>query len=161
MEEAEVAILQFTQTLSFPNEIMSLNEAEYHEKIDAHQRRPRMTKSSALYHLDPFSNKAILCVGGRLNNADITKDSKHPIILPCKSHMTTLIIRHTLEQLGHIGRRHVLARLCERYWIIGANSAVRQVISACVTCRRNKASLQDQKMADLPSDRLTASPPFT
>ena len=75
--------------------------------------------------------------------------------------MTTLIIRHTHQQLGHVGRGHILARLRERYWIIGANSAVRQVISACVTCRRNKASPQGQKMADLPSDRLTAAPPFT
>ena len=116
MEEAEVVIQRFTQTLSFPNEIMSLNEAnhasdEYHEKIDVHQRRPRMTKSSALYRLDPFSDKGILRVGGRLNNADITEDSKHPIILPRKSHVTTLIIRHTHQQLGHVGRGHVLAHM--------------------------------------------------
>ena len=159
-------ILRYTQTVSFPNEIKSLNETshanvEYQEKIHSHQKKPKTTKTSTLYRLDPFSDKGILRVGGRLNNADIPEDSKHPIILPRKSHMTTLIIRHIHEQLGHMGRGHVLAKLRERYWIIGANSAVRQVISACITRRRNRALPQDQKMADLPLDRLTAAPPFT
>ena len=75
--------------------------------------------------------------------------------------MTTLIIRHTHKQLGHAGRGHVLTKLRERYWIIKANSAVRQPISWCVICRRIKSTLQDQKMADLPKDRLTPAPPFT
>ena len=100
-------------------------------------------------------------VGSQLNNADIPQEYKHPIILPCKSNMTTVIIHNTHECLGHAGRGHVLARLHEKYWIIRANSAVRQLISSCVTCRRTKAPPQDQKMADLPKDRLTPTPPFT
>lgn len=52
-------------------------------------------------------------------------------------------------------------RLCEKYWIVGANSAVHQLISFCFTCRRIKAPPQDQKMADPPKDRLTPAPPFT
>ena len=96
-----------------------------------------------------------------MNHADIPEESKHPVILPRKSHVTTLIIRHTHEQLGHAGRGHVLAKLRERYWIIKANSAVRQLISSCVICRRIKSTPQDQKMADLPEDRLTPAPPFT
>ncbi|XP_074627004.1 uncharacterized protein LOC141885000 [Acropora palmata] len=91
----------------------------------------------------------------------VAEESKHPVILPRKSHVTTLIIRHTHEQLGHSGRGHVLAKLCERYWIIKANSAVRQLISSCVICRKLKSTPQDQKMADLPEDRLTPAPPFT
>ena len=102
-----------------------------------------------------------MCVGGRLNNADIPQESKHPIILPRKGTVTTLIIRNAHECLGHAGRGHVLARLREKYWIVGANSAVRQLISSCVTCRRIKAPPQDQKMADLPKDRLTPALPFT
>ena len=105
-------------------------------------------------------DKGLLRVGGRLNNADIPQVIK-AIILPRKSNVTTLIIRHAHERLGHAGRGHVLARLREKYWIVGANSAVRQLISSCVTCRRHRAPPQDQKMADLPPDRLTPAPPFT
>ena len=91
----------------------------------------------------------------------VAEESKHTAILPRKSHVKTLIIRHTHEQLGHSGRGHVLAKLRERYWIIKANSAVRQLISSCVICRKLKSTPQDQKMADLPEDRLTPAPPFT
>lgn len=83
------------------------------------------------------------------------------MILPCKSHMTTLIIHSRHEQLAHAGRSHVLARPREKFCIIGANSAVHQLISSCLTCRRSEGKPQDQKMADLPADRLTPSPPFT
>ena len=118
-------------------------------------------KTSSIYRLNPFVDKGVLRFGGRLNNADILQESKHPIILPCKSNVTMLIIRDAHEHLGHTGRGHVLARLHEKYWIVAANSAVRQLISSCVTCRRTKAPPQDQKMADLPKDRLTPAPPFT
>ena len=108
---------------------------------------------SSLSRLDPFVDGGLLRV--------VAEESKHPAILPRKSHVKTLIIRHTHEQLGHSGRGHVLAKLCERYWIIKANSAVRQLISSCVICRKLKSTPQDQKMADLPEDRLTPAPPFT
>ena len=75
--------------------------------------------------------------------------------------MATLIICHAHERLGHAGRGHLLARLREKYWIVGADSAERQLISSCVTCRRHRAPPQDQKMADLPPDRLTPAPPFS
>lgn len=38
---------------------------------------------------------------------------------------------------------------------------VSRPIHQCVTCRRLRAKVQQQKMADLPADRLTSTPPFT
>ena len=56
----------------------------------------------------------------------------------------------------------MLALLRRRYWIIQANSAVRRLLSRCVSCRKWKAPVLEQKMADLPKDRLTPDhPPFT
>ena len=165
LEEAEHAIIRLTQSQNFDNELKSLYQASLnepgHERTRPKKGKTEITKTSSLYRLDPFVDGGLLRVGGRLNYADIPEESKHPIILPRKSHVTTLIIRHTHEQLGHAGRGHVLARLREKYWIVGANSAVRQYISSCVTCRRTRAPPQDQKMADLPRDRLTPAPPFT
>ena len=37
---------------------------------------------------------------------------------------------------------------------------VSRMIHECVTCRRLRAKVQEQKMADLPEDRLTPTPPF-
>jgi hypothetical protein len=44
------------------------------------------------------------------------------------------------------------------FWIIGGRSAVASHISKC---RKLRGSLQEQKMADLPEDRLDPAPPFT
>ena len=165
LEDAELSIIRFTQFQSFKHELRTLKQAsnnkfKHEEESRSKKNEIQVVKTSSIYRLDPFVDKGILRVGGRLNNADIPEESKHPIILPRKSHVTTLIIRHAHERLGHAGRGHVLARLREKYWIVGANSAVRQLISSCVTCRRNRAPPQDQKMADLPPDRLTPAPPF-
>ncbi|XP_067021942.1 uncharacterized protein [Acropora muricata] len=165
LEEAEQSIICFSQSQSFDNELKSLDQASLdepgYEQTPSQKRKNEVTKASSLYRLDPFVDGGLLRVGGRLNHADIPEESKHPVILPWKSHVTTLIIRHTHEQLGHAGRGHVLAKLRERNWIIKANSAVCQLISSCVMCRRIKSTPQDQKMADLPEDRLTPAPPFT
>ena len=80
-------------------------------------------------------DNGLLRVGGRLHNAEIPEECKHPIILPRTSHVATLIILNAHEQLDHTGRGDVLTLLREKYWIVGANSAVRQRIAACVVCR--------------------------
>jgi len=165
LEEAEHAIICFTQSQSFDTELKSLDQESDnkpgHERTRPQKSKTEIRKTSFLYRLDPFVGGGLLPVGGRLNYADIPAESKHPIILSRKSHVTTLIIRYMHEQLGHAGRGHVLAKLLERYWIVRANSVVRQLISSCVSCRRIKAMPQDQKMADLPEDQVTPALPFT
>ena len=47
------------------------------------------------------------------------------------------------------------------HWIIGGKSVVAKLIKKCATCQRLRATVKDQKMADLPKERLEASPPFT
>ena len=44
------------------------------------------------------------------------------------------------------------------YWIIGCSQAVSSYIYKCVTCRKLRGRNQDQKMANLPSDRLESAP---
>ena len=56
----------------------------------------------------------------------------------------------------------MMARLREKYWLVNAPSAIRRVISKCVVCRRQRARVGEQKMANLPEDRLVPDePPFT
>ena len=45
--------------------------------------------------------------------------------------------------------------------MIQGNSAVKEMISRCVTCRRLRGKVGKQIMADLPQDRLKEEPPFT
>jgi len=56
----------------------------------------------------------------------------------------------------------MLSRLCQRFWIPSANSSARKVIKSCVFCRRMQAKFGEQKMADLPDERVAPDlPPFS
>ena len=114
-----------------------------------------------VYRLDPIMDHNLLRVGGRLDKSDLPEGTKHPILLPRKSHITILIIRDVHERLAHSGRNHTMAQIRTKFWIIGLNSAVRQYICRCVGCRRERKPVNEQKMADLPVDRMTPAPPFT
>jgi len=84
------------------------------------------------------------------------------MILPKAHHVIDLIIRHEHEANAHVGKEHVLSLLRQKYWPINGRSAVKRVLSSCVTCGRIAARRGEQQMADLPSDRITAEkPPFT
>ena len=163
--DAEFAILKFVQDLAFGKEIYALQELENENSLDKEKLQKRKKASikndSPIQRLDPFLENGILRVGGRLRRADLPHETKHPVILPPKSHVTTLLIRHAHKRLGHAGRGHVISSLREKYWIIKVNTAVRHVISKCVFCRRNYSSPGVQKMADLPKNRISPAPPFT
>lgn len=149
--KAEHAIIQYVQKHKFKAEIALLKSG-----------CKSVSKGSPLYRLDPVMDDGILRVGGRLGRAAMPAESKHPVILSKDLHVSILILRHIHHQLGHAGRNHILAKLRQRYWIINANSAARKVISECVVCRRNRGKLLEQKMADLPEERvLPDRAPFT
>ena len=53
------------------------------------------------------------------------------------------------------------SRLRQKYWIPGAISAIRKVLTKCVSCRKTGAIKGEQFMADLPKERVTpGDPPF-
>ena len=123
---------------------------------------PRVLKSSNLCRLDPVLDEGILRVGGRLHKSAMPEESKHPCILPKESHVSTLLLRHIHERSGHSGRNHMLSELRKRYWVIKGNSVARKVLSKCVMCRRVRGKAGEQKMADLPLERVLPDlPPFT
>ena len=49
----------------------------------------KLKAASSLYRLNPILEEGILRVCGRLENAPIDQDAKHPIILPNKHDLTT------------------------------------------------------------------------
>lgn len=47
------------------------------------------------------------------------------------------------------------------FWIIEGSSPVRKHISMCTVCKKVRGCAQEQKMSDLPKDRLEPNAPFT
>ena len=47
------------------------------------------------------------------------------------------------------------------FWVVSGNAQVKKLIYNCVLCRKYRGRLGEQKMADLPEDRVSESAPFT
>lgn len=120
-----------------------------------------VNSNSNLKSLYPFvDHNGILRVTGRLQNANLPAERKHPIILPSNSHLTTLIIQHHHHHLLHAGFQHTWASLQSQFWIVRGRDKVRHFIRKCVTCRRYKAAAAAQLMGNLPTSRVNSSRPF-
>lgn len=109
MRKAEQAILKSLQEEVFPEEIKILKSLEVQNddasRESAKRRNLSMKKTSSLYRLDPFLDKdGILRVGGRIRNALVSYEIKHPVILPSKGHITALLVRYHHERISHQGR---------------------------------------------------------
>ena len=167
LRRAELIILKCIQEEAFAEEVKILQSLEVRDDVTdrflARKRNSSMKKTSSLFRLDPFlDNNGVLRVGGRIRRSCIPFDMKHPIIIPSTSHVTSLLVRHHHERIGHQGRGMTLNDLRSHgYWVIGGMSVVSAYISKCVICRKLRGTLQVQKMADLPEDRLEPAPPFT
>lgn len=105
---------------------------------------------------------SLLRVGGRLTHGSTENDEKHPIIIPGKSHVAILFVRHFHERIKHQGRLFTEGAISSaEYWIVGAKRCINKVIHKCVICQKLRGMALEQKMADLPADRLSMEPLFT
>ena len=143
-------IVQLVQRQYFPEEIESLSSGR---EVKGHSR---------LVNLSPVLVEGILRVGGRIRHAPIPLDAIHPMLLPKDHPISSIIVRHYHESLGHAGREHVLSAIRQRFWILKARSLVRQILRKCLNCRKRNEAPMQQLMADLPKERLIPyEPPFT
>ncbi|UYV79875.1 hypothetical protein LAZ67_18000953 [Cordylochernes scorpioides] len=121
-----------------------------------------LSGKSPLIKLNPFLDKGgLLRVGGRLNNALLSFDQKHPIILPKAHYITQLIIRHYHERLLHAGVQLTLSAIREKYWIPSGRCLVKQILFKCIKCARFRTKAVQQLMGNLPTTRTNWTRPFT
>ena len=159
LQRAEEIILKLVQGCAFAKESEALRKIQGEERQKNRDlvrvKKAEIKKTSTLYRLDPFLDQnGLLRVGGRFSRSQVFPDNfKYPIILTKKSFVVDLIIRDAHEKVAHSGCGITLGTLRSRYWIINANSIVRHFISKCVTCRRLRGVVGEQRMAP--------APPFT
>ncbi|XP_017887576.1 uncharacterized protein LOC108629432 [Ceratina calcarata] len=125
IQEAKIRIIKLIQNQAFAKEIHDLTKIQ---KVD---------NKSPLKTLNPFlDHNGILRVGGRIVNSHLAYDSKHPILLPKKSHVTDLIIKHEHEISLHAGIQNTLYQV------------------------RTQNPTPQHIMGNLPKNRLIQSRPF-
>lgn len=152
-KEAELTIIGIAQRETLSKEIHSLQ----------HKKETGKDKASRLYRLNPYlDQQGILRVGGRLEHAALHPHIKHPAILPKGIHISNLLIQHYHQRVQHQGRGITMNELRSNgIWILGCNQAVSSYIYKCVKCRKLRRCTEEQRMADLPRERMEATPPFT
>ena len=157
LDKAEQIILRSVQRRHFQQEVLSLSSCSEGQKS-----RP-VRKSSSIFRLNPMLDaEGLLRVGGRLRRSFLDDGLKHPVILPKNSHVAYMIVLWCHVSVKHGGRSLTLNEVRSNgFWIIAGNSVVRSIIHKCVTCRGLRGSTANQKMSDLPVDRVSPAPPFT
>ena len=143
--------------------IRTVQEDTYTDEYLKMRGGKELPKGNPLRNLSPFIDEnGLLRIGGRLTGAGVGFDERHPVIIPGKHHLGSLLARHFHEQTKHQGRIFTEGAIrTAGFWVIGGKRCVRRCIHHCVTCRRLRGPTSTQKMADLPADRLQVSPPFT
>nr|XP_034195140.1 uncharacterized protein LOC117611301 [Osmia lignaria] len=150
LERAKIFWIKATQSAYFSHELkMMVNNQT-------------LPSSHAFNRLTAFiDDQGVIRVGGRLSNAQLTYEGKHPAILPRHSRLSELIVDHSHKATLHGGTQLTLAHIRQTYWIIGGRAPVKSHILRCVVCARQRGIRAHQLMGQLPLSRVTPSHPFS
>ena len=148
MEIAEILWIKYVQRQQYSGVVNSITKS----------------KSNNLQHkLGIYiDSHGLLRCHGRLDNARLCENAKHPILLPKGHRYTDLIVERYHKESLHTGISQTLSLIRHRYWIPQGRSAVRKVLRSCTICRRHESGpYKTPLMPPLPAERVTESPPFT
>lgn len=141
--------------------IQQVQKRVFSEEIEDIRKTGNIKARSKLKSLCPMlDSDGILRVSGRIQNARLDADMKHPIILPQDNHFTNLVICEAHNKTLHGGPMLVLNHLRTKYWVISGKTLVKAFVRKCVTCKRYSRAAQTQLMGQLPSSRVIPARPF-
>ncbi|UYV69429.1 hypothetical protein LAZ67_6003549, partial [Cordylochernes scorpioides] len=147
---------------SFNRIIRCAQQEDYYIDLKQLEAFQPLSGKSPLIKLNPFLDKGgLLRVGGRLNNALLSFDQKHPIILHKAQYITQLVIIHYHERQLHAGVQLTLSAIREKYWIPSGRCLVKQILFKCIKCARFRTKAVQQLMGNLPASRTNWTRPFT
>ncbi|XP_045032722.1 uncharacterized protein LOC116934425 [Daphnia magna] len=151
LKSARRLLIRVSQRDSFPDDLSSLRKAK--------SVRPESRLLKLSVYLD---DAGIIRVGGRLENAPISAEARHPAVLEPKHPLTRLFIRWAHISVAHGRADRTLAEVRARYWVLKGREATKSVITTCLYCSRMRAKPFQPMMAPLPAERVQPfSPPFT
>lgn len=115
LNAAEQEIVRRTQVEAFKEEIRKLKNRNANHEVqrgDDSKSSIQGTKGiSSLYRLDPFLDRRNLVrIGGRIKQASVSKDIKHPIVLPGQGHISKLLAWHYHKKALHQGKGITLTK---------------------------------------------------
>lgn len=131
----------------------------FHEEINVLLRKDSIPQNLVKLRLF-LDSQGLLRVGGRIAESSLFFSAKHPLLLPKKSHFTTLVIRDLHLTYLHAGPRLVHSLLLQNFWVVSARNVIRSLLRKCTVCFRVQPCRVQPRMADLPASRITCGRPF-
>ena len=132
----------------------------FHEEIHLLSKGGDIPSRSSIKCLTPYvDSEGLVRVGGRLENAPLDYDCRHPIVLPSDQRFTHLMIWDYHVQNFHVKTERLLSDLRTKYWITSGRRVVRSVLNKCIPCKRRDARPEPPIMGPLPIHRLTPHVP--
>ena len=93
-------------------------------------------------------------VGSRMRVVPFTLDAKLPALLPPR-HRVTLLLMRKAHKHSHLLQDGTVARFrCEGFWTVRCGHLAKSVVAKCVDCRKLSRRLLQQKMGEIPEERL-------
>ncbi|XP_025766921.1 uncharacterized protein LOC112848107 [Oreochromis niloticus] len=143
--------------------IKCVQEEMYSEELKCIKMKHDLPKTSTLYKLRPIlDSEGMLRIGGRIGRGQLETGEVHPLIIPSRSHVASLLVCHHHQAVKHQGRHFTEGAIRNSgLWIVGGKRLISSIIHKCVTCRKLRGRTEQQQMSDLPTERLQADPPFS
>ena len=150
-----------TEVSQGPLTAQELEESRKYLIKDAQESLHGRLKKDDFKMLSPFiDDESIIRVGGRMDRAIVSYETKHLALL-LHDHKTSRLITQEAHQCGHPGVATIAAKTRTKYWILRVHDLTNTVKFKCVTCREMEPKTEMQIMADLPNHRTAPdSPPF-
>lgn len=131
-------------------------------EINILMKKKPWPKGHYLIWADPYlDEEGVMRMGGRLRNALLEENRKHPIILAKLSLLTKLIVRDAHYSHLHAGPVLMESIVRERFWVPSLKQLIKKEFRSCVRCIRCKGKTMTQVMADLPIQRVNSCPIFS
>ena len=143
--------------------VRSIQNECYAEELKCVTLGSNIPSSSSLWKLHPvMGNDGLLRVGGHIGLSNLSTDETHPIIIPARHHLATLLVYHHHQEVKHQGRHLTEGAIrAAGFWLVGAKRCISSLLFKCVICRKLRGKTEHQQMSDLPAERLQVAPPFT
>lgn len=149
---------------AFTTIVLVLQKNYFTDELERLKEGSNITKTSCLYKLDPFiAANGVLRVGGRLKDSLSPYGVRHPAVLPSQAHLTKLYAQHIHKQTGHQGKNVTINHIrTAGVHLTGHGSRmVSSMVFKCVQCLKIRGRPSIPKMANLPSERIEPTAPFT
>lgn len=144
---AELFLIRDVQEQKFGNEFKALKN--------------NLTSTNLIKQLHLFLQNDVIRCRGRIEHSQLEYDTKFPILLPSKHHVTNLYILSEHEKRFHFGIEDTMNSLRKSFWIPQMRQRVKSNIRKCVVCKKLQGgSYRIPPPPQLPTMRVSEAKPF-